>query len=131
MSAVEEVVSDDEDWLTFSDAELNEMKKLEEESREEHEKWLENERRRAHELATREALEKQKEQEQSLENERRLREQLIEEMRKVDEDRRKAEDDRRKKLLEDVANSLQGTDSTNLTSGAEDLIEYDLEGELD
>ena len=131
VSAVEEVVSDDEDWLTFSDAELNEMKKLEEESREEHEKWLENERRRAHELATREALEKQKEQEQSLENERRLREQLIEEMRKVDEDRRKAEDDRRKKLLEDVANSLQGTDSTNLTSGAEDLIEYDLEGELD
>ena len=38
---------------------------------------------------------------------------------------------RRKQLLEDVANSLQGTDSTNLTSGAEDLIEYDLEGELD
>lgn len=131
LSAAEEVVSDDEAWLTFSDAELNEMKKLEEESREEHEKWLENERRRAHELATREALAKQKEQEQSLENERRLREQLIEEMRKADEERRLAEDERRKKLLEDVANSLQGTDSTNLTSGAEDLIDYDLEGELD
>jgi len=131
VSAVEEVVSDDEDWLTFSDAELNEMKKLEEESREEHEKWLENERRRAHELATREAQAKQKQEEQALENERRMREQLIEEMRRADEDRRKAEEERRKKLLEDVANSLQGTDSTNLTSGAEDLIEYDLEGELD
>ena len=44
---------------------------------------------------------------------------------------KKADDERRKKLLEDVANSLQGSDSTNLTSGAEDLIEYDLEGELD
>lgn len=131
LSASEEVVTDEEDWLTFSDAELQEMQKLEEESREEHEKWLENERRRAHELATREAQAKQKQEEAALENERRMREQLIEEMRKADEDRRKAEEERRKKLLEDVANSLQGTDSTNLTSGAEDLIDYDLEGELD
>ena len=131
LSAAEEVVTDEEDWLTFSDSELDEMKELEKQSREEHEQWLENERRRAHELATREAQAKQKQEEQALENERRLREQLIEEMRKADEDRRKAEDDRRKKLLEDVANSLQGTDSTNLTSGAEDLIDYDLEGELD
>ena len=131
LGASEEVVTDKEDWLTFSDSELDEMKALEQQSREEHEQWLENERRRAHELATREAQTKQKEQEQALENERRLREQLIEEMRKADEDRRKAEDERRKKLLEDVANSLQGTDSTNLTSGAEDLIDYDLEGELD
>ena len=60
-----------------------------------------------------------------------MREELIEEMRKAEEERRKAEEERRKKLLEDVANSLQGTDSTNLTSGAEDLIDYDLEGELD
>ena len=44
---------------------------------------------------------------------------------------RKAEDERRKKLLEDVANSLQNGESTNLTSGAEDLMDYDLEGELD
>lgn len=131
LSVSEEVVTDEEDWLTFSDAELNEMKELEKQSREEHEKWLENERRRAHELATREAQAKQKEQQQALEDERRMREQLIEEMRKADEERRREEDERRKKLLEDVANSLQGTDSTNLTSGAEDLIDYDLEGELD
>ena len=60
----------------------------------------------------------------ALEEEKRMREQLLEEMRK-------SEEERRKKLLEDVANSLQGSDSTNLTSGAEDLIDYDLEGELD
>ncbi len=127
----EELVEDQEDWLVFSDEELDEMKELERQSREEHEKWLENEKRKAHELATREAQAKQKEQQQALEDERRMREQLIEEMRKADEERRLAEEERRKKLLEDVANSLQGTDSTNLTSGAEDLIDYDLEGELD
>ena len=120
----EEQITDEQDWLTFSDDELEEMKELEKQSREEHEKWLENERRRAEELAKNEALTRQKQQEQALEEERRLREQLLEEMRK-------SEDDRRKKLLEDVANSLQGSDSTNLTSGAEDLIDYDLEGELD
>lgn len=120
----EEVVSDEEVWLTFSDEELEEMKELEKESREEHERWLEDERRRAQEIATKNAKSKQRAQEQTLEEERRLREQLIEDMRKSDEERRK-------KLLEDVANSLQNTDSTNLTSGAEDLIDYDLEGELD
>ena len=127
----EEVNDKIEDWLTFSDDELDEMKELEKQSREEHEKWLESERRRAQEIANREAQARQKAQQNALEEERKMREQLIEEMRKVDEDRRKAEEERRKKLLEDVANSLQGSDSTNLTSGAEDLIDYDLEGELD
>ena len=120
----EEVVTDEENWLTFSDDELNEMDELAKQSREEHEKWLENERRRAQEIATREAQARQREQQNALEEERRLREQMLEDMRK-------AEEERRKKLLEDVANSLQGSDSTNLTSGAEDLIDYDLEGELD
>ena len=124
LSRTEEIVDDKEDWLTFSDSELDEMKELEKQSREEHERWLENERRRAQEIANREAQARQKEKQNALEEERRMREQLIEDMRK-------AEEDRRKKLLEDVANSLQGSDSTNLTSGAEDLIDYDLEGELD
>ena len=124
LAVSEEVVDDVEDWMTFSDDELDEMKELEKQSREEHEKWLEEERRRNQELANREAKVRQKEQEAALEDERRLREQLLEDMRK-------SEEERRKKLLEDVANSLQGSDSTNLTSGAEDLIEYDLEGELD
>lgn len=121
---VAEELVEDEDWLTFSDDELVEMKALEEESRAEHEKWLEDVRRREVQAAERTAQARQKEQQQSYEDEKRIREQLLEDMRK-------AEEDRRKKLLEDVANSLQGTDSTNLTSGAEDLIEYDLEGELD
>ena len=124
MLANSEKITDEENWLTFSDAELNEMKELDKRSQEEHEKWLEEEKRRAQEIATREAQTKKKEQEAALEEERRLREQLLEEMRQ-------SEDERRKKLLEDVANSLQGSDSTNLTSGAEDLIDYDLEGELD
>lgn len=119
-----ELVSDEEDWLIFSDEELEEMKRLEAESREEHERWLEEERRRQQEIATREAQKRAQEQQLSLEEERKLREQLLEDMRK-------SEEERRKKLLEDVANSLQGSDSTNLTSGAEDLIDYDLEGELD
>ena len=127
----EELVTDEENWLTFSDEEIDEMKELERQSREEHEKWLESERKRSEELAAREALAKEKEQQQALEEEKRLRDQLLDEMRKVNEDQRKEDEERRKKLLEDVANSLQGTDSTNLTSGAEDLIDYDLEGELD
>ena len=120
----EEPVDDSEEWLTFSDEELVEMKALEEESRAEREKWLEDLRRREAQRAELTAQARQKEEAQALEGEKRMREQLLEDMRK-------AEDERRKKLLEDVANSLQGTDSTNLTSGAEDLIEYDLEGELD
>ncbi len=131
LAVSEEPVDDEEDWLTFSEEELDEMKELERQSREEHEKWLANERQRAQEIANREAQTRQKEQQNALEEERKIREQLIEEMRKVEEERLKAEEERRKKLLEDVANSLQGSDSTNLTSGAEDLIDYDLEGELD
>ena len=120
----EQKVEDNVDWLTFSESDLDEMKSLEEESRLAHEQWLENERRRAKEAELRETLLKQQQQQQSLEDERKFREQLL-------EDIRKSEEERRKKLLEDVANSLQGNNSTNETSGAEDLIDYNLEGELD
>ncbi|MCR4579933.1 MAG: tetratricopeptide repeat protein [Treponema sp.] len=37
----------------------------------------------------------------------------------------------RKKRLDDLANSLQKTDVNNVSSGADDLIEYEMEGELD
>ena len=120
----EEEIDDEEEWLTFSDEELDEMKALEEESRVEREKWASEARRREAELAEKNAKAKELAEQQAYEDEKRMREQLLEDMRK-------AEDERRKKLLEDVANSLQGSDSTNYTSGAEDLIEYDLEGELD
>lgn len=39
--------------------------------------------------------------------------------------------ERRRKLLEEVANSLQQTDTMNMTAGAADVMEYDYESELD
>ena len=43
----------------------------------------------------------------------------------------KAENERRQKLLEFVQNSLQGNESTNVSAGADDIIDLDYEGELD
>jgi tetratricopeptide (TPR) repeat protein len=42
-----------------------------------------------------------------------------------------AEEARRQKLLEDVANSLQDTSTSNMTSGTENTIDYSSEPELD
>ena len=42
-----------------------------------------------------------------------------------------AEEERRRKLLEEVANSLQQTDTTNMTAGAEDVLDYEYESELE
>lgn len=42
-----------------------------------------------------------------------------------------SEEERRRKLLEDVANSLQQTETTNMTAGAEEVLDYDYESELD
>ncbi len=44
---------------------------------------------------------------------------------------RQAEEERRRKLLEEVAASLQQTDSANVTSGAADVLDYDYESELE
>ena len=86
---------------------------------EEAERLAEEERRMAEELA------RQKAEEERLEAERKAEEERLAELK------RQEEAERRRKLLEDVANSLQNTDSTNMTSGSEDLIEYDYESELD
>ncbi len=115
---------EDNSWITFSDDELDEMALLEEESKKAHEDWLAENQKREAEIAARVQQERERLHQQSVDDEMRIREQILEEMRKADEERRK-------KLLEDVANSLQEPDSTNHTSGAEDLIDYDLEGELD
>lgn len=53
------------------------------------------------------------------------------ERKRIEEEKRAADAERRRKLLEDVANSLQNTDSTNMSAGAEDLIDYEQEAELD
>ena len=99
-----------------------ELVRQEEEARimaEEAERLAEEERRMAEELA------RQKAEEERLEAERRAEEERLAEIK------RQEEAERRRKLLEDVANSLQNTDSTNMTSGTEDLIDYDYESELD
>ncbi len=49
----------------------------------------------------------------------------------LEAERKAAEEERRRKLLEDVANSLQQTDTTNMTAGAEDVLDYDYESELE
>ena len=60
-------------------------------------------------------------------------EKLAEEQRLKDEAARLAQEeaDRRKKMLEDVANSLQNTDTENMTAGAEGTVNYDYESELE
>lgn len=68
--------------------------------------------------------------EKRAEEERIAAEKRAEEER-IAEEKRRAEAERRRKLLEDVAKSLQSTDSTNLSSGAEDIIDFDQESELD
>jgi tetratricopeptide (TPR) repeat protein len=99
-----------------------EIVRQEEEARvmaEEAERLAEEEKRMAEELA------RQKEEEERLEAERKAEEERLAEIK------RQEEAERRRKMLEDVANSLQNTDSTNMTSGTEDLIDYDFESELD
>jgi tetratricopeptide (TPR) repeat protein len=56
---------------------------------------------------------------------------IAEEKAAKEAEEKAAEEARRKKLLEDVANSLQDTSTENMTSGTEDTIQYDSEPELD
>lgn len=91
---------------------------------------LEAERLAKEEAERLEAERLEKERLARLEQERLERERLEEEAR-LAEEKRRADEERRKKLLEEVASSLQNTDSTNLSSGAEDIIDYDQESELD
>lgn len=79
----------------------------------------EEERRMKEEIAKREAEEQARREAEEAERQR------------VEAERKAAEAERRRKLLEDVANSLQNTDSTNMSAGAEDLINFDQEAELD
>ncbi len=124
LEKIDEDLASFENWESLEEEDLAEIKALDEENRLEHERWLANKQKEEDERIAREnealLLEKQK----NADEEIKFKEELLEEMKK-------AEEERRKKLLEDVANSLQNGESTNLTSGAEDLMDYDLEGELD
>ena len=111
---------DKEFWENLSDEDTEELRKLEIQSEKEYEQWLKQQKLK----------EKRKQQEESLrkkmkvDEEKQKTQELLEQMMK-------AENERRQKLLEDVQNSLQGNDSTNVSSGADDIIELDYEGELD
>lgn len=85
----------------------------------------EAQRRKEEEERLKKELDRQKQEEERL-----AREKAEEEARLAEEKRRQEEEERRK-LLEDVANSLQNADSTNMTSGAEDIIDYNQTSELD
>lgn len=111
---------DKEFWENLSDEDTEELRKLEIQSEKEYEQWLKQQKLK----------EKRKQQEESLrkkmkeDEEKQKTQELLEQMMK-------AENERRQKLLEDVQNSLQGNDSTNVSSGADDIIDYEYEGELD
>lgn len=81
-------------------------------------------------------------QQEMLEQQRAELEKLIQEQKeyqeaalqaKREEAARKAEEDaaRRKKLLEDVAESLQNSESSNMSAGAEGTVDYGYESELE
>lgn len=127
----EELVVDDnefENWQTLSNEDQDELKYLDTVSKEEHERWLIEQdriiREAEKEKQRRELDEKLKQQTQKEKEERELREKIAEEMMR-------AENERKQKLLDDLANSLMNSESTNMSTGADDIMEYDLEGELD
>lgn len=106
--------------------------RLEEEKRAEEERIL-REKKEAEERRIREEKEAEERRirEEKEAEERRIREEREAEERRIEAERKAAEAERRRKLLEEVANSLHNTDSTNMSSGAEDLMEYEQESELD
>ncbi len=67
---------------------------------------------------------------QRLEQERIAAEKRAEEER-IAKEKAAAEAERRRKLLEEVAASLQDNDSANVSAGTEGVMDYDYEGELD
>lgn len=93
---------------------------------------LEAERQAEEEKRLAEEMERIKAEEERIAAEEKAKKEAEEaELRRIEEAKKAAEAERRRKLLEDVANSLQNTDSTNMSAGTEDLIDYETEGELD
>ncbi len=148
----DELVTED-NWQNLSEEDQDELKELDKSSKEERERWLAEQKRqkelekqreieKENEIKNAEKLRKQQlEEEERLAKERReeedrLRKQKIEDeerlaREKLMEEMMRAENERKQKLLENLANSLQNSETTNMTSGADDIIDYDLEGELD
>lgn len=148
----DELVTMEDEWQNISDEDQELLKELDKSSKEEREKWLAEQKRqkelekqreieKENEIKNAEKRKQQLEEEERLTKERReeedrLRKQKIEDeerlaREKLMEEMMRAENERKQKLLENVANSLQNSQTTNMTSGADDIIDYDLEGELD
>lgn len=117
-----------------------ELQRIEEEERfaaMEAERIAEEERLLAEEMERQRIAEEKRIEKERLAREEQERKERLEreareaEERRIEEEKRAAEAERRRKLLEEVANSLQNTDSTNMQSGAEDLIDYEQDAELD
>lgn len=137
------VVPDDpqkEEIQKLIDALSSEIARIAEEERFaalEAERIAEEERLLAEEMERQRIAEERRIEQERLAREEQERKERIEreareaEERRIEEERRAAEAERRRKLLEDVANSLHNTDSTNMSSGAEDIIDYEQEAELD
>lgn len=92
--------------------------------------YLEQEIQRQEEEAVRLAEEQRRLEEEN----KRLQQEMARqkaEQEALEAERKAAEEERRRKLLEDVANSLQQTDTTNMTAGAEEVLDYDYESELE
>jgi len=137
------VVPDDpqkEEIQRLIEALSGELKRIEEEEKfaaMEAARIAEEERLLAEELERQRIAEEKRIEQERLAREEQERKERIEreareaEERRIEEERKAAEAERRRKLLEDVANSLHNTDSTNMSSGAEDIIDYEQEAELD
>ena len=121
---IEVEVAPAENWENLSDDDAMEIKRVERESKEEYKKWQEEQTLIRQEREAEKIKKSQEKNGYDDENPPASREEILQELKE-------AEEARKKKLLDDVANSLQNSDSTNMTSGADDLIEYDQEGRLD
>lgn len=115
------------DWQDLSTEDSDELKELDERSRKEYLAWLEEQKR----LKEEKLAEEKRRREANLNNnntkeseEAAYREKLMLEMLRAD-------NERKQKLLEEVANSLQNSESTNMSAGLDDMIDYTHEGELD
>lgn len=122
----ESINSDDlsNNWEDLDSSDIEEMNRLEKESIEEREKYLAEQKRKQEQAELDRKLKEQMEKQKEREADQNYKDQIRREMEA-------AEEARRQQMLDDVANSLRKTDSENMTSGAEDIIDYEFEGELD
>ena len=106
---------------------------LDKDSAEDKESWEsidEKEKELLHKLDA-DGLEEYKRRKELLLEEARLEAEKNGNLKKGSGESEEIEEEIRKKRLDDLVNSLQNPDVTNISSGTDGLIEYDMEGELD